>query len=176
MNPLNLIWLIPFLLCVHEFEEWNILDWYKKHYVNLPGSTKFSIHLHIFFFCAVAILITLASYLLYGTFLFSLFLAFMSGFILYNVLQHIVWTFQLKAYSPGLISGAFLLGVTVYVNIVLLNHKMASLPYYTILVIFIMPTIKTFKYKNEMTPEIRKVHLFFINLEKKWRKNRFANN
>lgn len=96
MDSINVIWAIPIFFSLHEFEEWNILDWYKRHYINLPGSTKFSIHLHIIFFCAVGFLLTFIAYQLNQTFFFSLIISFLSGFILLNTFQHIVWQFSLK--------------------------------------------------------------------------------
>jgi len=37
MDPINIIWAIPIFFSLHELEEWNILKWYKKHYVNFQG-------------------------------------------------------------------------------------------------------------------------------------------
>jgi hypothetical protein len=56
VNPVDLIWALPVFFSVHELEEWNILDWYKKYYKNLPESTNFSIHLHIIAFCLIGFL------------------------------------------------------------------------------------------------------------------------
>lgn len=165
MNPINFIWAIPILFSLHELEEWNILDWYKKFYRNLPGSTEFSIHLHIIFFSITGFLLTYIAYLFHNTFLFSLIISFFSCFILFNIFQHIVWTLQLKSYSPGLISGIILLIVTVLVNIMLISNGMIQVTYYALLLIFFSPAIKTIKIRNEMTPEIRRVHLFFIKME-----------
>src|SRR4030042_2408289 len=94
-----IIWALPIFFSLHELEEWNILDWYKKYYFNLPPSTKCSIHLHIVFFCFMGFLLTYLAYLFRETFLFSLIISFLSCFILLNTFQHIVWTFQLKTYS-----------------------------------------------------------------------------
>jgi hypothetical protein len=165
MDPINFIWSMPIFFSLHELEEWNILDWYKKHYVNMPGSTKFSVHLHIIFFCALGFLLTYLAYQFRETFLFSLIISFLSGFILLNTFQHVVWTFQLKTYSPGLISGIIILCVTVFVNIILIKNDMIQIPYYALILLVIMPAVNTVKIKNEMTPEIRRVHIFFIKIE-----------
>ena len=165
METIHFIWAIPIFFSLHELEEWNILDWYKKHYKNLPASTPFSIHLHIFFFCFVGFLLTLIAFLLRDAFLFSLIISFLSAFILLNTFQHVVWTFQLKTYSPGLISAIILLSVTVFVNIVLIENNLIQVPFYVVLLVFIIPALNTLKIKNEMTPEIRRVHHIFIRLE-----------
>ncbi len=167
MNTINLIWAIPVFFSIHELEEWNILNWYKKYYVNLPPSTNFSIHLHIFTFCIVGFLLTFIALVSQTFFLFSLIICFLSGFILLNVFQHLVWTIQLKAYSPGLISGLILLSVTAFVNSKLISNNLIQQPFYAIILLTIIPAIRTFKTKNEMTPEIRRVHHFFISVEKR---------
>lgn len=165
MDPIDFIWAIPIFFGLHELEEWNILNWYKKYYVNLPGSTHFSIHLHIVFFCAAGFLLTYVAFQFRQTFLFSLIISFLSGFILYNTFQHIVWTFQLKTYSPGLASAIIALLVIVIVNIILIRNDMIQAPYYALILLFIKPAINTLRIKNEMTPEIRRVHIFFMNME-----------
>jgi hypothetical protein len=170
MEPINIIWAIPILLSLHELEEWNILKWYKKYYVNLPGSTNFSIHLHIILFCITGFLLTYISYQFRNTFLFSLIISFLSGFILLNAFQHVVWTFQLKTYSPGLVSGIIILGATIFVNTILIRYEMIQVPYYALILLMIIPAINTLKIKNEMTPEIRRVHIFFIKIENLLRK------
>ena len=164
MDPLNFIWAIPVFFSLHELEEWNILNWYKKYYVNLPGSTDFSIHLHIIFFSAAGFLLTYIAYQFHQTFLFGIIISFISGFILLNTFQHVVWTLQLKTYSPGLASGIVMFSVMVYVNAVLIRNELIQLPYYAIILLFIKPAINTIRIKNEMTPEIRKVHIFFIKI------------
>jgi hypothetical protein len=165
MNPLLLIWAIPLFFSIHELEEWNILNWYKKYYINLPPSTNFSIHLHILTFCFLGFLLTLIAYLLHSTFIFSLIVAFLSCFILFNTVQHIIWTIQLKVYSPGLVTALILLCVTVFVNIRLISDDLILLPFYALAVFTILPIIKTVKTKKEMTPEIRRAHTLFISLE-----------
>jgi hypothetical protein len=165
MNPINYVWAIPIFFSIHELEEWNILNWYKKYYTNLPPSTNFSIHLHIITFCIVGFLLTSIAILFQTTFLFSLIICFLSGFFLLNVFQHVVWTIQLKAYSPGLISGLILLAVTVFVNSKLIANSLIQLPFFAIILLAIIPAVKTIKIRNEMTPEIRRVHNLFISFE-----------
>lgn len=158
------------LFFIHELEEWNILKWYKKYYNNLPPSTDFSIHIHIFAFGITGFLLTTMAYLFHDSFVFSLIICFISSFILLNVFQHIVWTVQLKTYSPGLVTGLVLLASTVLVNIKLYSSGYIQLPFYLIILLTILSGIKTLKVKNEMTPEIRRVHEFFIAVEKRFRR------
>lgn len=175
MDSINIIWAIPIFFSLHEIEEWNILDWYKKYYVNLPGSTNFSVHLHIIFFCIVGFILTFIAHQFKETFLFSLIIAFLSGFILLNTFQHIIWTFQLRTYSPGLVTSLVMLIVTIFVNYILIRNANIQMQYYVLTLLVIMPAIKTLKIKNEMTTEIRRVHIFFIKMESLIRKSILKN-
>jgi len=165
MNPIYFVWAIPVFFSIHELEEWNILYWYRKYYTNLPPSTGFSIHLHIITFCIVGFMLTTIAVLFQATFLFSLIICFISGFILLNVFQHVNWTIQLKAYSPGLISGLILIVITAVVNYILISNHRIQLPFYAIILLVIIPAINTIKIRREMTPEIRRAHNFFISIE-----------
>jgi hypothetical protein len=162
----NYVWIIPLAFSIHEFEEWNILKWYKKYYKNLPGSTNTSIHIHIVSLSILSFLLTFAAYITSGTFLFSLIVAFISSFILYNFIQHIIWTLQLKTYSPGLATASFCVLSVIYVNIQLIQNDRIILLFYLTLIFFIPSLIGTIKVKGEMTKEILRVHYFFIKMEK----------
>ena len=163
----NLIWVIPVLFSIHEFEEWNILKWYKKHYTNLPDSTNYSIHLHIIVLSTVSYLLTFTAYLLKDTFVFDFIIFFLTCFILFNITQHIIWTIQLKAYSVGLITGIVCLSFCIFIDtIFMINNKLNPL-YFTMVLIFVIPIINTAKVKGEMTKEVLNVHIFFRGIEKR---------
>lgn len=169
---MNYIWLIPIAFSVHELEEWNILKWYRKYFSNLPDSSNTSIRIHIVTLSLVAFLLTYLARILSGTFAFSLIIAFLSAFILLNFIQHIIWTAQLRAYSPGLLTSCLSVMVVTLVHIELIQSALFSLPFYALVVFTIMPIRETLKVKGEMTPEIRKVHEFFIKIEKMLRRGK----
>lgn len=163
---INYIWIIPFMFSIHEIEEWNILKWYKKYYKNLPESTNTSIRIHIITFCVLSCLLTLLANILNGTFLFSLIVIFLSSFILLNFLQHIIWTIQLRTYSPGLLTAILCILSVVFVNVQLIQGNLIILPFY-IIVLFIIPSlIGTMKVNGEMTKELKSIHCLFIKVEK----------
>lgn len=165
MNSLNMLWIIPIAFSIHELEEWNILKWYKKHYRNLPASTNVSIRIHIIVLGLASFLLTGIALIFPGTFLFSVIVVFMSAFVLLNFLQHIIWTVQLKAYSPGLITSAICLMSVAAVNAIIITRGQIDTLFY-LLVFFIIPALKaTINVKGEMTKEIRAVHEFFIRVE-----------
>lgn len=165
-DPYTYIWILPLLSSIHELEEWNILTWYQKYYKNMPESTNTSIRIHIFAFCAVSFALTAIAYVTRGTFLFSLIIAFLSSFLLFNFIQHIIWTAQFKAYSPGLATGLLNVAGIMYVNMVLIENGMVMVPLYAIVLLFISPIVRTVQAKGEMTTEVRNVHRFFIQVEK----------
>lgn len=169
-NIICYIWLIPLVFSIHELEEWNILKWYKKYYKNLPESTNTSIHIHIVVLSAFSFLLIFIAYIASGTFLFSLIIAFISSFIFHNFIQHVIWTIQLKTYSPGLATASFCILSTIYVNILLVLNSLIILPFYLFFILFIPSLIGTMKVKGEMTKEIWKVHCFFISVEKAFAK------
>ena len=170
-NDLDYIWFIPIIFSIHEIEEWNILKWYKRYYKNLPESTNTSIRIHIVVLSLISFFLTYLAYILNGTFLYSLIVAFMSSFILLNATQHIIWTVQLRAYSPGLITGILSMIVTLFVNIELVQNTHFILLFYALIVFTILPIRGTIRVKGEMTAEVRKVHNFFIKIEKILRKS-----
>ena len=63
MNSINIIWIIPIFFFIHELEEWNILNWYKKHFINLPDSNETSIRIHIFTLSIAAFLLTFIAWI-----------------------------------------------------------------------------------------------------------------
>ena len=160
------IWIIPLIFSIHELEEWNILKWYKKHYKNMPESTNTSIRIHIIVFSMASFLLTYLAYMARETFIFSIIIVFLSSFLFFNFLQHVIWTVQLKSYSHGLITASLSVIAVVFVNMVLIQNKLISIPFYAIGLLYIPPIVRTVKIKGEMTKEILNVHRFFIKTEK----------
>ncbi|ORC28819.1 hypothetical protein B4O97_18990 [Marispirochaeta aestuarii] len=169
-NIFNYIWLIPIVFSIHELEEWNILKWYKRYYKNIPESTNTSIRIHIITFCVLSFILTTIAFLMRNTFVLSLIVAFVSAFIYFNVIQHIIWTVQLKAYSVGLLTGIVSIIIVAYVNYSFIVNNLINSVFYIIFILTVIPIIKTFKVNGEMSPEIKKVHEFFIRIEKQIRK------
>ena len=169
-NIINFIWIIPAIFFIHELEEWNILKWYKKFYNNIPPSTNFSIRLHIITLGIAGFLLIILVYFLRTTFIFSIIFIYITTFITVNTIQHIIWTIQYKAYSPGLITGIACFIIIFLINILFISNKLVILPFYLIFIIGISPVINTLKSKHEMTPEVLKIHIFFISFEKLLRK------
>lgn len=166
MDYLNILWIIPFVFSIHELEEWNILKWYKTYYRNLPASTNVSIRIHIVVLALTSFLLTGVALAFHGTFLFSAIVVFMSAFVLLNFLQHVIWTAQLKVYSPGLVTAVICLIAVAVVNIIFITNGRIDTPFYLLVLLIIPALMATLRVKGEMTKEVRSVHEFFIKVEK----------
>ena len=164
INTINIIWIIPVFFLIHELEEWNILNWYKKFYVDLPPSTNISIRIHIITLSIIAFLLTFIAWIS-PIILRSIIVIYISSFILANTIQHIIWTVQYNAYSPGLLTALFATLVYALINIKLINSELILTPCYLIVLMWVPAIIATVRSKYHMTPDVRRVHTLFIYIE-----------
>jgi len=105
-----LIKIFPFIFALHEFEEWNILSWHRKHQSNIPNVTDLHIRTifviiitvtFLFFFVVLRIKNKkTAAYILFPVL----------SLVFYNGLIHFYWSIYFASYSPGLVFG-FIVGV-----------------------------------------------------------------
>ncbi len=105
-----LIKIFPFIFALHEFEEWNILSWHRKHQSNIPNVTD--LHLRTIFIIIIAFTFLFffvvlkiknkktAAYILFPVL----------SLIFYNGLVHFYWSIYFASYAPGLAFG-FIVGV-----------------------------------------------------------------
>ena len=160
------LWAFVVAFALHEAEEWNIIRWYQRNYVDLPPTTDKAARTWIVFismmglvWCTVATLPgnpTIAAFVLLPAIALAL----------QNALQHVYWLFYFKQYAPGIISSVvFLIPLGVYLNIQAVSHNYVPIWYAGILALLIIPGLfQTVKAKNRMTPQIRSVHNFSIKL------------
>lgn len=149
-------------------EEWNILRWYQRNYVNLPPVTDRSVRVWIVFFilycfvwCTVA---TLPGNPVIAAFLFLPTIAV----AIQNALQHIYWLFLFKQYAPGVITSLFfLIPLGGYVTIQALSQAYVPYWYVGVLALLMIPgLLQTVKARNSMTPQMRNIHNLGIKLDK----------
>jgi hypothetical protein len=103
------VWAFAGALALHEVEEWNILRWYQRNYVDLPPVTDEAVRTRIafisivgFVWCAVA---TLPSNRVVAAFaiLPAAFLA------VQNAPQHVYWLFYFRQYALGVVTSLLFL-------------------------------------------------------------------
>ena len=163
---LTWLWLFAIAFALHEVEEWNILSWYQRNYVDLPPSTNKAVRVWIVFvsligfvWCAVATLPgnpVLAAYV----FLPAIAVA------MQNALQHVYWLFYFKQYAPGIITSVFcLIPDGVYLVIRAAWQGFVPFWYVGILMLLLIPgLVQTVQAKNRMTKQIRAIHHLGIKL------------
>jgi hypothetical protein len=121
INFLSLLWIFVITFALHELEEWNILRWYQRNYVDLPPSSHKAVRTWIVFvilvgiiWCAVA---TIPGDPVFAAYVFLPAIAV----AMQNALQHIFWLFHFKQYAPGIITSVFCLiplGIYVAVRVI----------------------------------------------------------
>jgi hypothetical protein len=165
-----LLWLGGFLIAfvLHEFEEWNIMRWYRRNYAELPPITERAVRVWIIFVNSLAVLWYLAAVVSGNPQIAAFILLPAVAIAVQNALQHVYWLFYFRQYAPGVMTAAILLiplGVTVAVQGVLLGYVPGW--YVGILALMMLPgLLQTVKAGNRLTPFIRAIHQFSINLTK----------
>jgi hypothetical protein len=104
----TLLWLFPVIFLIHEIEEWYILSWYKKYFINLPASTNFTLRAWIISISLFALIITFIAQSFKNIKITAYFITPFICFTILNGLQHIFWLFAFKVYMPGTIFGGFI--------------------------------------------------------------------
>lgn len=108
MSFLTAIWLLPVALILHEAEEWNILRWEQRNFVNLPAKTNVGVRTFLVVFTLFGFLWTaLAALTNNPTIAAFVFLPFAAGAFL-NALQHLFYTMYFRQYAPGVITSVVL--------------------------------------------------------------------
>lgn len=106
---LRTICVLPVAYSLHEAEEWNLLAWYDRYWLNVGDLSDRTVHVWLLFSSLLAFAVTgvvmafrrerLAAWVLLPFFAFPFLHAFL----------HIYWVFYFRAYSPGVITSALLL-------------------------------------------------------------------
>lgn len=164
-----LICLLPVFLFLHEIEEWNILSWYERNYINLPWKTNASIRTFLIFislfgfgwiFLATRFASQSTSAVLIG---------FFTAIILLNAIQHIYWAFLFRQYAPGVITSVVLL-IPLIFAIFYRAITEDILPWWVLVLInLLILTIgksQTVRAKNELMAMFKVVNRFGVWLAK----------
>jgi hypothetical protein len=166
INFLSWLWIFVSTFALHELEEWNILRWYQRNYVDLPPSSHKAVRTWIVFvilvgiiWCAVA---TIPGDPVFAAYVFLPAIAV----AMQNALQHIFWLFHFKQYAPGIITSVFcLIPLGIYLAGRAISDNLVPIWYVGILSLLIIPgLVQTVKAKNRMTRPIRAIHHVGIKL------------
>jgi hypothetical protein len=165
MDFQRMVWLLPVALALHEFEEWNILGWYERYFINMPAQrTKTTIRFFLVFLSVTGFVWTGAAVISGSRAVAILILLPLVAMILQNVLQHIYWQFLFRVYAPGIVSGVILLlPLSLYFLYVSMGNDMVPSWYPALFIVLIIPgLVQTVRAKNELTSAIRLVHKFSL--------------
>lgn len=162
------LWIFAIAYAFHELEEWNILRWYQRNYVDLPPATDRTVRIWIVFFILI-VFVWCAVSTLPGNRVFAAY-AFLPtiAVAMQNALQHVYWLFSFRQYAPGAVTSVvFLIPFGSYVTIQAVRQSYVSIWYVAILAIAMIPgLLQTVKAKNKMTSQIRSIHNLSIKLDK----------
>ncbi len=109
MDFLTLVWLMPLVLFVHEMEEWKILSWYERIFINLPLKTNASIRSFLVFVSLFGFVWTYLATRFESHAVGAIMIGLLAAVILLNAIQHIYWSFLFRQYAPGVITSIVLL-------------------------------------------------------------------
>lgn len=157
MSFLTAIWLMPFALALHEAEEWNILRWEQRNFVNLPAKTHTGVRAFLVFFTLFGFLWTALAALPNNPKIAAfVFLPFAAGAFL-NALQHLFYTVYFNQYAPGVITSVVLyLPITGYLAARAIQENLVPVVYVVALVILaILGPLQTIKAGNTFIPTFR---------------------
>ncbi|MGA8013628.1 MAG: HXXEE domain-containing protein [Candidatus Acidiferrales bacterium] len=140
------IWLAPLVWALHEAEEWDIMKFESRHFVD-PGYFSTITHPALWFGLSLV-----ASYGIIWTALTAWpknpkFAAFLTlPFFVFlsfgNVLQHIYWSFYFRTYAPGVITAVLLVGpVVIGLTVKAIRGKLIPWWYAAILYLLVVPTM-----------------------------------
>lgn len=163
---LMLLWIFTFAFALHEFEEWNIMKWYHRNFVDLPPSTNKSartwivfISLTGFIWCFLAVLPENPKFAMY---------IFMPVIViaLQNSLQHVYWLIYFRNYAPGVITSVLLLiPLSSYIIIEAVQQEFVPFWYVFLWIVLMIPGLaQTVRAGNTMTAPLRAIHNFGIKL------------
>lgn len=168
MSFLTVIWLLPFAIAFHELEEWNILRWQQRNFVNLPPKTNASVRAFLVFFTLFGFLWTALAALPNNPKIAAfVMLPFAAGAFL-NTLQHIFYTMYFKQYAPGVITAVVLyLPIVSYFTVRAIQEYLVPVVYVVALVILaILGLVQTMRAGNTFIPAFRAFSNFGMVLSK----------
>lgn len=139
-NFRKLIFLVPIMLFLHEMEEWNILNWYHRHGIELPqGMTNLDARTWLLFISLIGFLWAMVSLIPKNRKISGYIIVTAIFICLINSIQHLVLIFSYHEYTPGFMFG-FIISVPIYIYIIIraINDKIISLWYPVVISVIVL--------------------------------------
>lgn len=169
INFTLLLWIFAIAFALHEVEEWNIMKWYQRNFVDLPPTTDKGVRSWIvfisligFIWCFIAVLPGNPKIAMY-VFIPAIAVA------LQNSLQHVYWLIYFRDYPPGVITAVLLLlPLGSYIIIEAIQKEFIPVWYVALWAVLIIPGLaQTVRAGNTMTSPMRAMHNFGNTLSQK---------
>lgn len=136
----TVIWLLPVAIALHEIEEWNIIDWYHRNFVDLPAITNTSTRVFIVFMSLYGFAWTAVALLFVNLKITAFLLSLLAVVVLLNALQHVYWVIAFRDYAPGVITSVLLVTpVIMFLGLVAGYQGLLPIWYEVLLCILVMP-------------------------------------
>lgn len=167
ITVIHLIWAIPFFQLAHEAEEWNILQWYRDNYVDLPASTNLSVRLWIIIFSLFTYVWTTVCFFIPNATAAAVMVSLLIAVTAQNGLQHLYWTFLFRRYAPGVITSVVMvLPLDGYIIYRMLAEGLLPAWLLAIVIALMVPgLVETVRAGNTMTRAVRFIaHEFPLRL------------
>jgi hypothetical protein len=159
----KVIWILPICWAFHEAEEWNLIPWYQKHFVNPPEMTALSV-LTLLSCSALFgfVWASIASLFRNSKVMAGILLLLFIPMVFMNAIQHLLWVVMFSAYSPGMLSSFFLvIPSVIYITWRVLKERLLPKWYIIILYLLIVPKIiETIEYDNKVMPMFERLYGF----------------
>ena len=104
----KLVNMVPFVFAFHEFEEWNILSWHRRHQSNIPDVADIDLRTIFIVMIVLVFLFFSVAKIVKNKKVSAYFISPVLSIMLYNGLVHLYWSIYFFTYSPGLIFGFFI--------------------------------------------------------------------
>lgn len=162
LDFMSAVWLFPVAVALHEFEQWNIVPWYRRHFHGLSALENRGLRAWIafssilaFVWAGLAVLPgnpTVAALVLFPAFVL----------MLQNALQHIYYLALFRSYVPGLLTSVvFLIPTISYLSARAVRHSYVPAVCLLALALLVIPNmIQTVKAGRHMLPSLYAVHRF----------------
>jgi hypothetical protein len=163
----QLIWILPCLWALHEAEEWNIIPWYERFWVNVPPMKPVVVWTGLVLMSLVGFAWTLIGTLPRNNVVAAFVaLPFFTILAFGNALQHIYFVFKFGSYAPGVITAfVLIIPATLYMTFLALNKGL--MPWWCVIAIY-LPNIPqmflTIQTGNEMPAIVRTLYRFSDSL------------
>lgn len=140
----RLSWLLPVAFALHELEEWNMAEWYRRYWTNVDpeivnqrNSWTWLVFASLFGFLWTFLAMRFRNPKVAFHTLLILFAAVFS-----HCIAHIYWLFSIGVYAPGVVTSVLLIiPITAYVTYRAIRDRLISFVYVAVLLVLTLPSI-----------------------------------